>query len=169
MLSDGALGVGRIHSKHRRAHQVKAGRLVESERRASAPAHFKSPSVIRKEPENSETKRLHYKGAIILSAGECAGQATAGGVRGSALMSASQHLLLPVISGWQLPSTFPFVEAIVESFLIAEPSVAPPVTLHLHYSQHPSGSFWPWLSGRGSSSLSSLPSPHTHSEVKRPD
>lgn len=85
LLSDGALGVGRIHSEHRRANQVKAGRLVESERRASAPAHFKSPSVIRKEPENSETKRLHYKGAIILSAG----QATAGKVRGSALMSAA--------------------------------------------------------------------------------
>lgn len=98
LLSDGALGVGGIHSKHRRANQVKAGRFVKSERNASAPAHFKSPSVIRKELENSETKRLHYKGAIILSAGKSAGQATAGKVRGSALMSASQHLLLPVIS-----------------------------------------------------------------------
>lgn len=99
---------------------------MKSERHASAPAHFKSSSVIREEPENSETKRLHYKGAIILSAGKSAGQATAGKVRGSALMSASQHLLLPVISRWQVPSTFPFVEAIVKSFLNAVPSVTNP-------------------------------------------
>lgn len=63
----------------------------ESEEHRSASTHFKSSSLICEEPENSETKRQHYKGAIILSAGESAGQTTAGEVRRAAYCPFDEH------------------------------------------------------------------------------
>lgn len=66
--------------------QSRGGSWAKSEGRVSAAAPFKSSGVSRQQPQNSGTKRWHYKGVIILSASKSAARAAAGGVRGSALM-----------------------------------------------------------------------------------
>lgn len=51
-------------------------------------------------------------------------------------MSASQHFLFPLISRWQDHSTFPFVDAVVKSFLDTLPFCllsSPSVTLDFHH------------------------------------
>lgn len=51
-----------MHSKDKQANQVEGGsrgsRLGELEKHMSASTHFKSLSLIREEPENSETKKV---------------------------------------------------------------------------------------------------------------
>lgn len=139
-----------MHSQDKQANQVEGRRRGKwesgswrGERHMSASTHFKSLSLICEEPENFEDKKValqrsYHSVSRLVSWSDNSRRSQAAAY--CPLMSASQHFLLPLMSGWQDHSTFPFVEAVVKRFLDTLPFCllsSPSVTLHFKPHPHP--------------------------------
>lgn len=129
-----------MHSEDSRQTKLKQGvrgsRLGELEKQVSA-AHFKSSSLIREEPENSETKKVALQRSyhfVSWSGNSRRSQA------GSLLPIDERFptFFFPLISRWQDHSTFLFVDVVVEPprhsaiLSVTEALCDAPLPPHLH-------------------------------------